>query len=171
MLRVYDEIKIEDFEGWGGAEDTIETAQNNNKEAELDQFLENEFPNGVSKTELNDFLRNEEVYIYGKIGLEECANCGTWYDKEDMKEQDGEHYCEDCHEEQFALCSGCDETFDKSDLMEDKHGVLWCEDCFEEKDECHVCGDEFDADELTDTIEGKICDTCKEEADEDEDDD
>jgi hypothetical protein len=56
---------------WSGAVDTLNCIIINNKENELMDLLEKEFPEGASETEVNDFLWFADDYIFEYLGIEE----------------------------------------------------------------------------------------------------
>lgn len=55
-------------ECWSGAINTLETIENNNKEEEFMDLL-NEMDMSTL-TEINDFLRFDETYIYDCLGID-----------------------------------------------------------------------------------------------------
>lgn len=70
-MKVIKEIGISDFDGWSGATDTIEKIIANDKESEFEQLIEEQYPDGIDETELNDFLRFEDEYIYRLLDIAE----------------------------------------------------------------------------------------------------
>lgn len=56
---------------WSGAVNTLNHIIINNKEDELMQLLEEEFPEGASETEVNDFLWFADDYIFEYLGINE----------------------------------------------------------------------------------------------------
>lgn len=71
MVKIVDEISVGNFDGWSGAEDTIEKVREAGKIDELDQILEEMFPEGISTTGLNDLLRFDDEYVLSLLGIEE----------------------------------------------------------------------------------------------------
>lgn len=55
-------------ECWGNAINTLETIENNNKEEEFMDLLSE--MNMSTLTEINDFLRFDETYIYDCLGID-----------------------------------------------------------------------------------------------------
>lgn len=54
---------------WSGAVDTLCIISNEGKEAELMEFLDEVYPDGVDEIELNDFLTFEDDYIFNELGI------------------------------------------------------------------------------------------------------
>lgn len=69
MIKVYREISIGEFEGWSGAEDIIDKVREADKIDALDNFLEEEYPDGVDETHLNDLLRFDGDWVLGMLGI------------------------------------------------------------------------------------------------------
>lgn len=63
-LDFYDLLK----ECWSGAISTLETIENNNKEEEFMDLLNEMDMNTL--TEINDFLRFDDTYIYDCLGID-----------------------------------------------------------------------------------------------------
>lgn len=56
MVRIYKDIEIADFEAWSGAVKVLEKIEEAGKMDELNEIVEELFPDGCSETELNDYL-------------------------------------------------------------------------------------------------------------------
>lgn len=65
------DFSISDFKFWAGAVSTWKTVQENDKEEELEQLIEELYPNGLTQTELNDLLWFESDFIIANLGIEE----------------------------------------------------------------------------------------------------
>lgn len=57
MALVYKEIELEDFEGWGGAEDVFEKIVEAGKLKDFEVYLTELYPDGIDEIDLNDLLR------------------------------------------------------------------------------------------------------------------
>lgn len=68
-MRIYTDITLHDFEAWSGAVDTLETLTSAQID-ELENLIEEIFPDGCDETELNDFLWFENDYIAELLGFE-----------------------------------------------------------------------------------------------------
>ena len=67
-MKVYSEISLKDFEAWSGGEDTLDTLTDQ-EVSELESILEEEYPDGIDETELNDILRFERDWIAELLGF------------------------------------------------------------------------------------------------------
>ena len=66
------ELDLNRFEAWSGAKDTLERIQREGKCTELENILEELYPDGMTETELNDLLwfDSESVYEWLEIRSE-----------------------------------------------------------------------------------------------------
>lgn len=70
VIRDYDFYELQE-NCWSGAIDTLNTIEEHDLEDEFMQFLEEYFCDSTpSMTELNDFIRYEDEFIFENIGLE-----------------------------------------------------------------------------------------------------
>lgn len=76
-------ISLSDYKPWSGAVDTFEKIREEDKMDELDAFIEETYPDGLTDTELNDLLWFESEYVFDNLGID--------YDKDedDEDEDDG----------------------------------------------------------------------------------
>ena len=63
------ELDLNSFKAWSGAVDTLERIQREGKCAELENVLEELYPDGMTETELNDLLWFESESIYEWLGI------------------------------------------------------------------------------------------------------
>lgn len=63
------ELDLNRFEAWSGAKDTLERIQREGKCAELENVLEELYPDGMTETELNDLLWFESETVYEWLGI------------------------------------------------------------------------------------------------------
>ena len=68
-MKIYREISIADFDAWSGGEDTLDRIIRNDKTDEFESILEEEYPDGIDETDLNDLLRFESAWIYEMLGM------------------------------------------------------------------------------------------------------
>lgn len=64
------EVSIFDFEAWNGGADTLEDLTDEDCDI-IECELEMMYPDGMSETELNDFLRFERDYIAELLGYDD----------------------------------------------------------------------------------------------------
>lgn len=71
VKNVLDFVDLRD-ECWSGAIDTLNTVYNHDKEEDLMWLIEEEFCGEIpTMTEVNDFLRFEDEYIFDRLGIDE----------------------------------------------------------------------------------------------------
>ena len=63
------ELDLNSFQAWSGAKDTLERIQREGKCAELENVLEELYPDGMTETELNDLLWFDSESVYEWIGI------------------------------------------------------------------------------------------------------
>ena len=63
------ELDLESFEAWSGAKDTLDRIQREGKCAELENILEELYPDGMTETELNDLLWFDSESVYEWLGI------------------------------------------------------------------------------------------------------
>ena len=63
------ELDLNNFKAWSGAVDTLERIQREGKCAELENILEELYPDGMTETELNDLLWFEPETVYEWLGI------------------------------------------------------------------------------------------------------
>jgi len=70
MKVTNENLSLINFEAWSGAKDTKETIISEGKVDEFNSLIEELYPDGLSKTQLNDLLWFEDDWIYEMIGIE-----------------------------------------------------------------------------------------------------
>ena len=63
------ELDLNRFEAWSGAKDTLERIQREGKCTELENILEELYPDGMTETELNDLLWFDSESVYEWLGI------------------------------------------------------------------------------------------------------
>ena len=63
------ELDLNSFQAWGGAKDTLDRIQKEGKCCLLEQILEDTYPDGMTKTELNDLLWFDSESVYEWLGI------------------------------------------------------------------------------------------------------
>ena len=90
-MKIVKEISVEDFEGWSGANDTIEVIEKAGKVDEFDNLIEELYPDGLSETSLNDLLRFDYEWIYETLDITKSYKVSVYnieYDVDDDDEID-----------------------------------------------------------------------------------
>ena len=72
-MKITYELDLNTFNAWSGAVDTLDRIQKEGKCEELENILEDLYPDGMTETQLNDLLwfDSEEVYEWLGIRSEE----------------------------------------------------------------------------------------------------
>lgn len=143
------DIYLKDFDAWSGAVDTL-NALKDDQISILESILENEYPDGIDETHLNDFLWFENDTIADWLGfksweaLERANEYGDEitvriYDIEWDLDEDEEEENPDLPTEVIHTFDGCfegikdDELIDEiSDWLSDEYG--YCHNGFEVKE-------------------------------------
>ena len=63
------ELDLNSFEAWSGAKDTLDRIQREGKCAELENILEELYPDGMTETQLNDLLWFDSESVYEWLGI------------------------------------------------------------------------------------------------------
>ena len=63
------ELDLNTFEAWSGAKETLERIQREGKCEELENILEELYPDGMTETELNDLLWFDSESVYEWLGI------------------------------------------------------------------------------------------------------
>ena len=63
------ELDLNRFEAWSGAKETLERIQREGKCTELENVLEELYPDGMTETELNDLLWFDSESVYEWLGI------------------------------------------------------------------------------------------------------
>lgn len=72
MMRIYKEIEsLEEFETWSGATETKQTILEHGEDDEFIWLCEEMNPEGMTETELNDFLWFDSDFIFEHLGIDE----------------------------------------------------------------------------------------------------
>ena len=68
-MKITYELDLETFNAWSGAVDTLNTIQKAGKCEELENILEDLYPDGMTETQLNDLLRFDSEQVYEWLGI------------------------------------------------------------------------------------------------------
>lgn len=81
MLKIVEEISLEDFDAWSGGKDTLDRLIELDRVDEIERYIEELYPDGCTDTELNDFLWFEDDTIADLLDMSDL-----WEDEEDEEE-------------------------------------------------------------------------------------
>lgn len=68
-MKIVSEISLERFEAWSGGKSTLDRIIAEGKCDELEAILEQEYPDGMTDTQLNDLLWFEPDTVYEWVGI------------------------------------------------------------------------------------------------------
>lgn len=116
MSTITKTMDIYDFEPWSGAVDTYERIEREGKLDELDDVLDEVYPDGIDETELNDLLWFEPETVYEWLGMRTEAEV-----REEIEE--AESHLAEISEEIYDLKSDFDDESDE--MTEAEAAELW----------------------------------------------
>lgn len=101
-MRIYKEFDFNDFEPWSGAVDTYNRICDEGKGRELEEILDDMYPDGMDETELNDLLWFESEAVYEWLGIsdEEDDDNDEEYDEDETNPDNYdsfEDFCQECN--------------------------------------------------------------------------
>jgi hypothetical protein len=68
-MIITEEIPFSNFEPWGGAVETYEVIEDWNKEDEFEDYINENYSEGINKTDLNDLLAFDSDFVYEMLGI------------------------------------------------------------------------------------------------------
>ena len=86
-MKLYTETSLKDFDFWSGAADTVKYLTEDELD-EIENILEDLYPDGMSETELNDLFWFEDDMIADWLGYDSFEDIMNRDDEEDEDEED-----------------------------------------------------------------------------------
>ena len=68
-MKITYELDLATFKAWSGAIDTLDRIREDGKCKELEELLDELYPDGMSETELNDLLRFDSDWVFETLGI------------------------------------------------------------------------------------------------------
>ena len=68
-MLVRQDLKLEEFQTWSGATHTKRIIIEYDKEREFEQYIEENYPEGIDETELNDLLWFEDEFLFNLLEI------------------------------------------------------------------------------------------------------
>ena len=137
-MKVYSEISLESFEAWSGAVNTLDRIRNADKCNVLEAILEEEYPDGLSETALNDILWFESDWCYEICGMRSESEIKEELEEAKEELEDLRSEFEDAVSNDMDEINASRETAGMNELddeeMEELRAKLW-EDYAEEAKE------------------------------------
>ena len=86
-MKIYSEVSLSNFEFWSGAKTTADCLSYSDFE-EIENILEDLYPDGIGETELNDLFWFEEDTIAEWLGFSSWSEfCGEDEDDDEDEEE------------------------------------------------------------------------------------
>lgn len=73
-------------------------------------------------------------------GTIDCCKCGESIPEDDLHKQDEEHYCDECHNEKFTYCDGCEE-FHLAETSIEVNNRWYCGESCANAEDYYRCAD------------------------------
>ena len=110
-MKITKEISIEEFEGWSGAENTLDKIISEGKAQELEVILEDLYPEGMDETQLNDLLRFDSEWCFEAVGI--------------RTESEIESELKESEEELESMMNDYRDEIDDEELTEEEKAEIW----------------------------------------------
>jgi hypothetical protein len=68
-MKLTTQTKLRSFKAWSGAEETLQVIIREDKIEELENLIEELFPDGLTETQLNDILWHDDEWIFEQLGM------------------------------------------------------------------------------------------------------
>ena len=110
-MTITKEISLEEFEGWCGAEKTLDKIISEGKAEALEFILEDLYPEGMDETQLNDLLRFESDWCFEAVGI--------------RTESEIESELKEAEEELESMMNDYRDEIDDEELTEEEKAEIW----------------------------------------------
>ena len=110
-MKIIKEISIEEFEGWSGAESTLDKIIAEGKAEEFEFILEDFYPEGMDETQLNDLLRFDSEWCFEAVGI--------------RTESEIESELKEAEEELESMMNDYRDEIDDEELTEEEKAEIW----------------------------------------------
>lgn len=68
-MNITYELDLATFKAWSGAVSTLDRIREEDKCEEMEELLDELYPDGMSETELNDLLRFDSDWVFETLGI------------------------------------------------------------------------------------------------------
>lgn len=90
-----------------------------------------------------------------------CKDCDEWVKEDDSKEVGDDYFCDDCFNESYVRCAGCDNVCKIDESYSDPDGNSLCECCFSDNySYCIDCSETVHNDDLVCRGDDYYCSGC-----------
>ena len=104
------ELDLNSFQAWSGAKDTLDRIQREGKCEELENVLEELYPDGMTETQLNDLLWFDSESVYEWLGI--------------RSEEQIENEIKEAEEELEELQSNLEDDLDDDELTTEERAEI-----------------------------------------------
>lgn len=70
MITIIKEVDIHELQPWMGAENTYKKIEEADKLKDLEEYINETYPDGINETDLNDLLWFDGEYVLNMLGIE-----------------------------------------------------------------------------------------------------
>lgn len=131
-MKIYSELDFASFEPWSGAVDTHKRICDAGKAETFEAMLKDCYPDGMSKTDLNDLLWFEHEWCYQLVGLRMESEIKEEIEAAQEELEDLKQEFEDEIEKRVDCINSDRETRDESELtqeeIEEMRSEVWAID-------------------------------------------
>ena len=110
-MKITKEISLDEFEGWSGAENTLNKIISEGKAQELEFVLEDRYPEGMDESLLNDLLRFDPEWCFEAVGIRTESEIES-----ELKEAEGELE---------SMMNDYRDEIDDEELTEEEKAEIW----------------------------------------------
>ena len=131
-MKIVTEISLENFEAWSGAVRTLDRIRDAGLCDTLEAILDDQYPDGMTETELNDLLWFEPETVFEWLGMRTESEVQEELEeaKEELEELE-QRYADACDE----LEEECSEEDYDSLTFEERKDRLWYDDYADDAEE------------------------------------
>lgn len=119
-MKITYELNLDTFEAWSGAVSTLDRIRNEGKTRELENVLEELYPDGMTETELNDLLWFSSDDVYEWLGMRTETQIQTELDEAKERLAELEEEVEDLQAEYDDECIGIAD-WERKELWEEEY--------------------------------------------------
>lgn len=101
-MKIIQEISLRGFEFWSGAKDRVDAFSDEQLD-EIEQLLEEEYPDGMTDTQLNDLFWFEENWLARLVGYQDYEYLCKGISNEEIEEANEWFNCSLSQEKQLKL--------------------------------------------------------------------
>ena len=90
-----------------------------------------------------------------------CKGCDEWIKEDDCEDIDDGYFCDDCFNESYYRCNGCNDVCVLDESYSDPDGNMLCDSCFcDNYSYCQDCGEVVHNDDMVCRDDEFYCSSC-----------